>query len=174
MKKILIVSDNHFQAQPLTDILALHQDIDYFVHCGDSQWEVNEPILQKFVAVRGNNDFVPFPEEATFEVEGHKILVVHGHWQDVYNFGDKPNIVGTEQLVATALTLDADIVFYGHTHVAECHTDRGVFVLNPGSVNYPRGMRWRKPTYAIVTLDGATVKAHFYDAHTFEDVSDAV
>jgi len=174
MKRILVVSDNHFQAQPLTDILNRHGDVDYFVHCGDSQWQVDEQLLSGFIAVRGNNDFARFPLEEVVSIEGYNVLVVHGHMQDVFNYGDHPNVRGTEQLVTYAQTLAADVIFYGHTHVPESHTDRDVFILNPGSINFPRGLNFHTPTYAIVTLEDETISARFYDANTGADVSDKI
>jgi len=175
MKKILVVSDNHFQAEPLTDILSRHNDVDFFVHCGDSQWQPDAALLQKFIAVRGNNDFVPLPEVEQFVVEECNVLVSHGHQQNVYHTSNEQNIVGTDELVTYALEVyNANVVFYGHTHVAEMHIDRGVFVLNPGSLNFPRGLSFRTPTYAIVSVDGIEVQAKFYDAKTGTDVTEQI
>jgi len=175
MKKILVVSDNHFQDQPLEDIVRQHYDVDYFVHCGDSEWQPDAALLQKFIAVRGNNDFALLPENEIVNIEGCRVLAVHGHKQGVFNFGEYPNIRGSEKLVSYAHNeYDANVVFYGHTHVPEAHVDRGVFVLNPGSLNFPRSMSMRIPTYAIVTIDDEHVSARFYEATTGEDVSEKI
>lgn len=172
MKKLLVVSDNHFQEKELTRILQQYADIDYFIHCGDSQWDLDEPLLKNFTVVRGNNDFVRFPEEEVLNVEARKVLITHGHRQNVFNDEISGNFAGITDLVTYALNeYEANVIFYGHTHIPEMHIDRGVFVLNPGSINFPRSRRNRLPSYAIVTIDKLEITANFYHAQTHEDIT---
>lgn len=174
MKKLLIVSDNHFQQKEFLDIVKHHQDADYFIHCGDSQWQPDDERIAKFIIVRGNND-MKFPDDQILEVEEKKILITHGHQQHVFNYGDRDNLDGTKDLVTYAIqNYDANVVFYGHTHVPECHLDRDVFVLNPGSTNFPRSFTLRVQSYAVVTIDGDDIFADFYSAKTHENITKRV
>lgn len=76
--KIVVVSDNHGRSEPLEQILELHRDADVFIHCGDS--ELPPQFLQGYVCVRGNNDFYyEYPEMKILELEGHRMMIVHGH-----------------------------------------------------------------------------------------------
>ena len=63
------------------------------------------------------------------EVAGHRIFLTHGHLFNVR--------LDTGMLAEAARTTGADIVVYGHTHIALVeHGD--VTVLNPGSIARPR------------------------------------
>ena len=172
MKRLLVISDNHFQQKEFINIVNHYDDIDYYIHCGDSQWNPDNALLQHFTVVRGNNDFNSLPHDVLLEIENKKVLVTHGHTQYVYNYGDADNTSGTADLVTYALQeYGANVVLYGHTHVPEMHIDRDVFVLNPGSTNFPRGFQHRVQCYAIVTIDNDTVSANFYNAKTHEDIT---
>ena len=174
MAKLLIISDNHFQAKPLADIISRHHDADYFIHCGDSQWLPDDMRLQNFTIVKGNNDFVKMPNDVLLEIAGYKVLVTHGHQQYVYNDG-ADNMNGTAELVTYAQgNFAADIVLYGHTHVPETHLDRGINVLNPGSTNYPRNFTMRFPTYAIMILSPEEITINFFHAQTHEDLTNEI
>lgn len=171
MTKILVVSDTHYQEQPFADIIHKHKDIDYKIHCGDSQWLPNDPRLTDIICVRGNNDVAGFGDDYLLEIAAVdiRILITHGHRQYVYHDGNQGQC---SALVDYAIaTHDANIVFYGHTHVAECHIDRDIVVLNPGSTNFPRSFQHKIPTYAIVTLEGEAIHIQFFDARTHEEVT---
>ena len=154
MKRILVVSDNHGRSRELNKIRARHSDVDYKVHCGDSEFD--RDYLDDFIAVRGNNDFnTGFPPyELIGDVEGHNILVIHG---DGYVYMNH-----REELVEAAGHFNADVVFFGHTHVYEDREEDGVRLINPGSLTYNRDRS--NPSYAIVTIDGKDVKAERFDA----------
>ncbi len=173
MTKIVVVSDNHFQRDALLSILDMHSSADYFIHCGDSQFAAKDKLLAPFICVRGNNDGSDFSKEELIEIDGKKIFITHGHYQYVINYG-AGNYSGTEELVTYVKAYNADIVFYGHTHVAEAHYDRGVYVLNPGSTDYPRGYTNRVPSYAVVTLTQDSVTARFFNAETHEEMTEQV
>ena len=57
---------------------------------------------------------------------GKRILFTHGH-----TYNEKS---GRERLKAWAREQNADIVLYGHTHLAETEYDEGVYFVNPGSL----------------------------------------
>jgi len=153
MKKILVVSDNHGKAKKLNSIRYLHPDVDFKVHCGDSEFE--RDFLDDFIAVRGNNDFTGgFPVyEVLKDVEGHNILIVHG---DGYVFMEH-----RETLVQMARDFNADIVFFGHTHVFEDSIVDGIRLINPGSLYYNRDRT--STSYAIVTIDKNNINVERID-----------
>ena len=98
------------------------------------------PILSEMkdsiIAVRGNCDaavdqmVLPFPildDRKEIEVDGKRILLIHGHHEtDTTGF---------------------DIVMSGHTHIPVLEEREGVVFLNPGSTTIPKG--GSVPSYAI-------------------------
>src|SRR5699024_12836321 len=79
MNKILILSDNHGLKDELVEIKKRHE-VDHFIHCGDSELDVDAPELKGFLKVAGNcDDDVRFPEQQTTEVGDLCILIIHGH-----------------------------------------------------------------------------------------------
>ncbi|MGL5042113.1 MAG: YfcE family phosphodiesterase [Culicoidibacterales bacterium] len=168
--KIVIVSDNHFQKENLLNIFARHSDADYFIHCGDSEFLAKDGLLTEFICVRGNNDGSDFPKEELLVVSGVRILITHGHYQYVVNYGAGNNS-GTDQLVKYALQYQADIVCYGHTHIAQTYTKGSVMVINPGSTDFPRGFTNRIPSYAVLTMTKENKEVAFYQAKTHEDIT---
>ena len=53
-----------------------------------------------------------------------------------------------------ANSVAADIALYGHTHIPEIHKKNGLWVMNPGSLSYPR-QRDRRCSYGVIELDEA-------------------
>ena len=141
-KKIVLVSDNHFNNTVLHKILIANPDADYYMHCGDSEMSAEE--LGPFTSVRGNNDYDRnLPMERLIQVENKRILLLHGHrYLSFSNHG----------LVLKAQEAQADIVFYGHTHVFADFEDANIRFVNPGSCAYPRD--GQDPCYAVVLIDG--------------------
>ena len=82
--KVAVMSDNHGDDEQIEQVLAYEKNADVFIHCGDS--EAYGPILDRFYAVRGNNDwFNPnLKNEITLNLEGHRIVVTHGHRAGYY------------------------------------------------------------------------------------------
>ena len=147
MEKILVVSDNHGRTRQLDELKKLYNSFKYKVHLGDS--ELSADYLKDFITVRGNNDFGgEFEKYVIFEVEGHRILAIHG---DRYVYGTH-----RELLVSLAKENYCDMVLFGHTHVFEYQTIAGVHLINPGSLSYNRD---RSPiSYAVVSIDGNKIK----------------
>ena len=91
--KVLIVSDTHRQDENLEETVLREAPFDYLIHCGDV--EGREIFIEALAEcpctiVAGNNDFftdLPYEEEVT--LEGHKILVTHGHHYFVSRDYDK-------------------------------------------------------------------------------------
>ncbi len=95
-------------------------------HDSDARWlerHVDCPVL--FVA--GNCDmFSKTPREVQASWEGHRILAVHGHMQDVK--------YGLERLSYCAEERGADIALFGHTHEPYVGWLGPVMLMNPGAL----------------------------------------
>lgn len=146
--KILVISDSHGRTEDVEGVLEQVGPIDVLVHCGDIVRSADyiELIAECPVyMVEGNNDFrLGLDREVIFEIEGHKVLVVHGHQYYVN--------VGTGRLEKHAMEQQVDIVLYGHTHEPDLKQKPGLTIMNPGSISYPRQLG-RIPTFGVIEID---------------------
>lgn len=152
--KILVVSDTHRYQGNFYELLDEIKNIDYVIHCGDTEGcedEMESVCRVPFVAVAGNNDFWTYlPKERILEFEGHRIFVAHGH---TYNVSS-----GLWRIMDEAKDRGCDIALFGHTHRPTYSTDGELQVMNPGSISLPRQASGR-PSYGIIELtdDGKAV-----------------
>ncbi|MFA6855994.1 MAG: YfcE family phosphodiesterase [Treponema sp.] len=182
---ILVISDSHGQRDlfrcivkkmgPLCDALVFCGDgVGDFVSCmnnaaSDKIYAASVPPVVAFVEGNGDSDRFPvcfnpgekkddsvyhelaIPRRQIFSASGHTIYVVHGHEQGVY--------YGIELLKKEAETEGADIVLYGHTHIAD-ETRGNVYMVNPGSPSHPRA--GTPSSFAVLELDGLNINTVFY------------
>lgn len=152
--KILIISDIHRDLKTLQKILDKESNSDLKIFLGDFQLSRNE---QKRYSnffdyvVQGNNDYSGISEkEILVEIEGIKILLVHGdYYNDIYRYVDK------SKLVNYAKKLGAKYVFHGHDHIANKTIIDGITIFNPGSPSFPRGNS--KASYGIMIIENKNV-----------------
>ncbi|MBA4537484.1 metallophosphoesterase [Bacillus aquiflavi] len=142
---ILIVSDSHGLTEELKVIKNKHMDeIDHMIHCGDSELSIAHNAIEDFIIVKGNCDIEKrFPEEVIQEIDGYRLLVVHGH-----QYGVKHTLMN---LHYRAAELDADIVCFGHSHILGVEIIAGKLFINPGSICLPR--KRIEKTYVILRLE---------------------
>ena len=148
--KILIVSDTHRQNANLKKVLKKESPIDLMIHLGDL--EGSEEIFRewlgsasKLVAVRGNNDFFSDLEsEREIELGGTRCFLTHGHYYNVS--------LDLEMIRSEAESRNCGIVMFGHTHKPVMESERGILLLNPGSLSYPR-QEGRKPSYMVMEAE---------------------
>ena len=146
--RILIVSDTHKAHGNLERALEKEGPLDMLIHLGDVEGKADyiEAVAGCPVhMVSGNNDFFSdLPWEEEFFIGDHHVFITHGHG---YFVG-----MNEDRLKAEARGRGADIVMYGHTHKPEIDIEKGITVLNPGSLSYPR--QWgRKPSFLIMEID---------------------
>lgn len=154
MSTFLIVSDNHRRYDGLEQILSRHQDIDHYIHCGDSELPFLSDVMQSFIKVRGNCDFdTAYPLEVVETLEGISFFITHGHEYNV-----KMNLIN---LGYRTQELGATIACFGHSHIATVEYSNGILLINPGSISQPR-MRQEK-TYAICSIKESIADVSFYD-----------
>ena len=145
--KILLVSDTHGKDYYLEEALEIEKP-DFLCHMGDV--EGSEDYIRMIAGcplamVSGNNDFwTDLNPEVTFELQGFRIFMTHGH---SYYAG-----LNTDRLKSAGRINRADIVLFGHTHRPTLEIEGDVTVANPGSLTYPR-QEGRRPSYMILYLE---------------------
>ena len=153
--KILICSDTHRVNDNFYRMLEEVPSVDLIIHCGDAEGtecEMEAIAGCEMEVVSGNNDFFTvLPKERVLDIAGNKILVTHGHYYRVS--------AGYERLAEEAAARGCNMAFFGHTHLPYMGEVNGVFLVNPGSLTYPRQFG-RVPTYVIMEVDDKG-EAHF-------------
>lgn len=150
--KYLVISDTHGYINIAINLI-LDLKPDYCIHLGDmaADCEELENIFprQKFIFVKGNNDFFlrnsSFPDERVFELDGKTFFVCHGHKYHVKQ--------GTEYLIRAAKEKNAQIVLYGHTHAKKIIWQNDILILNPGS----------RSSYGVIEIKDGNIKAELFD-----------
>jgi len=148
--KILVISDTHFRTD-IAEALIERLNPDYTLHLGDmaddcKHLEKTFP-SKKIVSVRGNNDFFDkdYPFERTFDIEGVRIFMCHGHEYSVKFTMD--------ELISKANEESAKIALYGHTHIPHIEERGELTIMNPGSLD----------TYGIIEIENGNINAEIVD-----------
>ena len=146
--RILIVSDTHGHNGNFQTVYDKVKPVDMVWHLGDlegTEYELEEMVDCPFYAVAGNNDFfTELPRERELEVGKYRVFLCHGHYYRVSM---------TSRLLADeAKARGCNIAVYGHTHRPLIERGRGIDVINPGSLSYPR-QDGRRPSYIMMDID---------------------
>lgn len=130
--RLIIMSDSHSAFHKVKMIVSENKaTADAFLHLGDGISEFEDVHLLwpelPFVAVKGNNDWGRMePKTRVISRGGHRLMLTHGDLFRVkYSIDD---------LEATARKEGAEVVLYGHTHMAAVDYRDGLYLINPGSV----------------------------------------
>ncbi|KMY51151.1 metallophosphoesterase [Peribacillus loiseleuriae] len=153
--KVGIMSDSHGLTSEVEKIKERHQaEVDVFIHCGDSELEKADSIMEGLLAVRGNCDYdADYPDYVVETIGDSRFLVTHGH---LYNV--KMTVMN---LSYKAEEEQADIICFGHSHIAGSEMIDGRLYINPGSIRLPRNRK--EKTYAILELHQKEATIQFYD-----------
>lgn len=144
MKRWIIVSDNHTEAGILFEIINHYDQVDVAIHLGDSEFSYDDSELSLYRRVKGNCDYDPkFSTEEVVEEAGVRAFYTHGHMYRV-----NPSRM---MLAEKAKSLDCQLAFYGHTHIARLEEIAGVYVINPGSISQSRSQT--EETYAELLIE---------------------
>lgn len=175
--KIFFIADIHGSFHYLKKALEKfeQENADYIAILGDELYhgarnplpvEYNPkeaaPLLNKYadkiIAVRGNCDsevdqmVLDFPMMAPYSVilyKNRRIFLTHGH---LYNEDNLPKLKA------------GDIFIYGHTHVPKAEKNGDIFIINPGSITFPKEGSVNSygvledDVFKIKDLDGNVVK----------------
>ncbi|MFD2971394.1 metallophosphoesterase [Peribacillus deserti] len=151
--KAMIISDSHGLTEELIILKKKHTDVDVCIHCGDSELDISHESLASFELVRGNCDFDPqFPNAITKELLGLRFFITHGH---LYNV--KMTLMN---LAYKAEEEQAEIVCFGHSHIAGSEMIGGRLFINPGSIRLPKGIH--EKTYVLLEVQNREIKVQFY------------
>lgn len=175
--KLLFISDIHGSLYYLNRVLELcrEEDPNYIVILGDELYhgarnplpkdynpkavaELLNSYKDKIIAIRGNCDsevdqmVLEYPmlsDYSTILYNDRRLFLTHGH---IYNVDNLPNLN------------KGDVLIYGHTHVSLAEKHKDVFILNPGSITFPKENTpnsygvLENDIFKIKTLDGNTYK----------------
>ncbi len=162
--KILVVSDTHKNYKILYNVVRNNLDSKLIIHLGDGEIEA-EDISREFpdiplVYVGGNCDFKFHKEFEVVRAEGYSIFCCHGDRHRVK--------LGLELLISEAHRRGCQIALYGHTHVAFKDVIGGMCVMNPGSLDFPRG--GVKPSYGVFEIErGKQIKMEIVETEKIYD-----
>lgn len=140
--EIIIASDTHGRSEYLTKLEQAYPHADLFIHCGDL--EDNASHYNRWIFVRGNNDF-------DFDLDDYKILNVEGVRMYIFHSHRLPYYNREKSLVQLAKENDCQMIIYGHTHMTMAQKMNGVWLINPGSMTYPRD--GQSPCYARMVIE---------------------
>ena len=164
--KILVFSDTHGYLENALSAIESHPDLDVVLHLGDCQKDFEKIKLAcldgslkvnkrsiRFHGVLGNIDHGEVgAQELLLDIMGTKIFMTHGHKYRVKSSDDIIYYRGRE--------VGADIVLFGHTHVAYKADYDELVVLNPGSISLPRG--GTGPSYLVLEVSNINVSEEIY------------
>lgn len=200
--RLLVLADSHGEYKLLEAIIKeFGPECDAIIFCGDGNEDfvacvenanydedLKAALPPVLATVKGNCDeesysiqkneseneeTQPFQlsERQLLKVANRNVFFVHGHKHGVD--------LGIETLSLTASALDADMVFFAHTHKPfRCETE-ATLMLNPGSISKPRG--GFNATFAFVSFPGETerysvefftIVEPFFGGYKFELASD--
>lgn len=146
--KVLIVSDTHRHEDNLIKALEKEKNLDLLIHCGDvegAEYEIENYAGCQTLFVAGNNDyFSRLSRELETQIGEFRVWVTHGH---SYYVNANPEYIKKE-----ARARKMDIVMFGHTHRPVIEQSKGLIVINPGSLTYPR-QEGRRPSYAVMEIE---------------------
>ncbi|HHY23217.1 MAG TPA: metallophosphoesterase [Clostridiaceae bacterium] len=160
MMRILVISDTHGDIDKARDAIRKNNNISLIIHLGD-YFRDAQKISDEFPDIPieyiyGNSDFMidDTPAEKLLEYGGKKIFMTHGHRYSVnWDY---------EKLFSKAHEVGADILLFGHTHVADIVNNGNCLILNPGSISDARGDVGE--SYAIIEINNDQMESKLYYA----------
>lgn len=142
--KFFVISDTHGNTDKVKQVYERLVGIDCLIHLGDFQRDalsLEQELGVKVISLKGNTDCSHSANDfKILETEFGKILLVHGHTENVK--------FTLQNLLNRAKELNCKAVFFGHTHESFYGEYDGIYLLNPGSLSFPKVSD--KASYAIV------------------------
>jgi putative phosphoesterase len=149
-----LIADTHGLLRP--EVLETFAGVEHIVHAGDvGSDEVLErlEVIASVTAVAGNVDGGlrrRLPDSVELELAGVRVAVIHGH-----------QLARRTPAVVAGQFPGADLVVFGHSHVASVERVEGTLAVNPGAAG-PR--RFGKPaTVALAVLEHGGVEARILE-----------
>ncbi len=152
--RILVFSDTHCSIEPCIKTINNIIGVDMIIHAGDHDSDARalEKLFPRIPIkyVKGNCDMSNSPSELLIEIDGKKIFLTHGHLYKVkyeYNY---------ETIKKKGLSVGADIVVFGHTHIPYCENFGNILLLNPGSTKTSK-------KFGVIEIENDKIKAAVCD-----------
>jgi putative phosphoesterase len=149
--RVIVFSDSHGRLDFALKALKEAGQVDYLLHAGDFYRDalaLAEVSSLPVKAVRGNSDrSVDGPVEELFKLDGRLVYMAHGHLNGPHRLGG---------LLKKAVAYGAKAVIFGHTHMSQVVTMKGVLLFNPGSISKPRDRE--HPSYGILEFGEEGIK----------------
>ncbi len=144
--KILVLSDTHGNIKSILSVLSKHSDIKDVFFLGDNTSDIDAVKEQfgdkTFHIVSGNCDIgSKYKSADTVTINQKRIFFTHGH-----KYGVKYTL---ESLKETAREFNCSLALFGHTHCSLSAYDDGLYIVNPGSLSFPRDSY---ASYAIIDI----------------------
>jgi putative phosphoesterase len=153
--KLLVISDTHGNFTLALKAHSLSENIDMVIHLGDGfsdADQMREFVDANVISVAGNCDLgSSAPRELLWECEGKRILMTHG---DAYSVK-----AGLKKLEQRANEVKADLVLFGHSHLATHELHSGIHYLNPGTMMSGAAHM----SYAIIDVSPEGITATLHD-----------
>lgn len=133
--RILVISDSHGRHSAIEKAIEAQSDAKHVFFLGDRLADIEyfDSFFpdRKFYSVCGNCDFgSDGAASGMVTLGGKNIFYTHGHLYSVKS--------GTARIISYARARGADIVLYGHTHIANIEYVDGLYLVNPGSIGQAR------------------------------------
>lgn len=128
--RVAVFSDSHGYRGRLSNLLMMLEaegPLDAIIHLGDGDRDLYQlgvelpPVYQ----VSGNCDFMPDCLLQEVHLGNARILITHGHHQNVKT--------DRERLLRLASQYRVHAALFGHTHSQWCDSSSGILLLNPGA-----------------------------------------
>ncbi len=148
--RILALSDTHDKIAVAIDAIHKHLDnIDLVVHLGDYIKDakvISREFNIPFLKVGGNGDRTNSCDNNAYVMTDSpygKILLTHGHLDNVN--------LGLANIYYKTKEMDCKVVIFGHTHSPVFEQKDDIYLINPGSISFPRSTE--QGTYFILNID---------------------
>ena len=143
--KYLVLSDTHGKTNRASRLYQEAGDFDGIIHLGDNEGDaraLESQLGTDVFSVKGNMDGGVGALHRILETEGGKILLTHGHREDVKS--------SLQRLLYKTEEEGCKAALFGHTHEPYYGNFDGVVLFNPGSLTLPRA--GRLPSYGILEI----------------------
>lgn len=178
--KLFFISDIHGSSYYLEKVINIFEKekADYLVILGDELYhgarnplpkeynpkkvaEILNTYKNKIIAVRGNCDsevdqmVLNYPIMSNYSIilyNNRRLFLTHGH---IYNKNNLPTIS------------NGDVLIYGHTHVPLAERINNIFIINPGSITFPK----ENTPHCYGILENNTFKIKTLDEEVFKEIN---
>jgi len=156
--KVLVMSDTHGYIFNAKQAIDRNPDIEMVLHLGDycrdavQLSQLYPDIIFEYVYGNCDIGIGTISAEKTIEIEGKRIFMTHGHKYSVkwdYN-----------RILAQAKIQNAEVILFGHTHIAVIDNVKNSLIMNPGSISESRSNN--PESYAILDISNDNIKTGLY------------